>query len=78
MYEDGLWSIGGLGRTTAEPLVRSAGLRYGLVTEPYPPPFRSLYEKGDSISFARKGIPALRQRQTISFTYDRDSRILRG
>lgn len=59
MYEDGLWSIGGLVRTTAEPLVRSAGLRYGLATEPYPPPFRSLYEKGDSISFARKGIPAL-------------------
>ena len=59
MYEDGLWSIGGLERTTAQPLVRSAGLRYGLAAEPYPPPFRSLYEKGDSISFARKGIPAL-------------------
>lgn len=58
-YEEGIWSIGGLERTTAEPLVRSAGLPFELATEPYPPPFRPLYEKGDSISFARKGIPAL-------------------
>jgi acetylornithine deacetylase/succinyl-diaminopimelate desuccinylase-like protein len=59
MYEDSLWCIGGLELTTAEPLAMRAGRPFGLATQPYPEPLRGLYEKGDAISFARKGIPAL-------------------
>jgi Zn-dependent M28 family amino/carboxypeptidase len=58
-YEPGLWCIGGLERTTAGPLAESAGRSFGLATEPYPEKYRHLYEKGDSIAFAERGIPAL-------------------
>ena len=59
VYEPSRWCIGGLERTTAEPLLRRCGERCGLATLPYPEPYRGLYEEGDSVSFARKGIPAL-------------------
>ena len=59
MYTDSLWCIGGLELTTAELVVQRAGRPFGLATRPYPESTRDLYEKGDAISFARKGIPAL-------------------
>lgn len=72
-YEPGLWCIGGLERTDAGPLVDAAGLAHGLETRPYPEKFRFLYAKGDAISFANRGIPAL----TVSpgFTEDQVERI---
>jgi Zn-dependent M28 family amino/carboxypeptidase len=59
MYDAGLWCIGGLELTTAGPQAARAGRPFGLATRPYPESLRNLYEKGDAISFARKGIPAL-------------------
>jgi len=59
VFEPGLWCIGGLERTTAEPLAEAAGQAQGLSTRPYPEKYRYLYAKGDSISFADKGITSL-------------------
>jgi Zn-dependent M28 family amino/carboxypeptidase len=59
VYEPELWCIGGLERTTAEPLAEAVGQAYGLTTRSYPEEYRYLYAEGDSISFADKGIPSL-------------------
>jgi len=74
VYEPRIWSIGGLEQTTAHRLVSRIGRRHGLQTEPYPEAFRFLFEKGDSLPFVVKGIPAL----TISPGFRRvDDRVLR-
>ncbi len=71
----GLWCIGGLEQTTAEPLVEAAGRTFRLITKPYPEKFRFLFAKGDAAAFADKGIPAL----TVSpgFAEDDEARLSR-
>jgi Zn-dependent M28 family amino/carboxypeptidase len=72
-FEPRLWCIGGLERTDACPLVGAVGLAHGLETKPYPEKLRFLFAKGDAVSFADRGIPAL----TVSpgFTEDQVERI---
>jgi Zn-dependent M28 family amino/carboxypeptidase len=54
-----LWCIGGLESSSARPLAEAAGREFELRTQPYPENFRFLFDKGDSASFAAKGIPSL-------------------
>lgn len=54
-----LWCIGGLESSSARPLAEATGREFGLRTQPYPESFRFLFDKGDSASFAAKGIPSL-------------------
>jgi len=59
VFQPEIWSIGGLERTTAESLAEAAGRVEGLITQPYPAKYRSLFLKGDAASFADRGIPSL-------------------
>jgi aminopeptidase YwaD len=48
----------GLGRTTAEPMIRQAAEAYGLKAIDDPVPEQNLFDRSDNVSFAKKGIPA--------------------
>lgn len=48
----------GLGRTSADSLIRKAAARYRLEVIPDPAPEEHLFDRSDNVSLARKGIPA--------------------
>ncbi len=48
----------GLGRTTADALIRQGAAAYGLGVLGDPAPEQNLFDRSDNVNFARKGIPA--------------------
>jgi hypothetical protein len=51
-------TIIGLGRTTADTLLKEAVREFNLTPAPDPAPEQNLYDRSDNVNFARKGIPA--------------------
>ncbi len=51
-------TIIGLGRTTAEGLIKQACDAYGLKATDDPAPEQNLFDRSDNVNFAKKGIPA--------------------
>ncbi len=48
----------GLGRTTADPLIRQGAATFGLDVIPDPAPEQNLFDRSDNVHFAARGIPA--------------------
>ena len=58
-YNDtGIITVIGLGRTSADHLIREAVKDYGLRAVSDPSPEQGLYDRSDNVNFAKKGIPA--------------------
>ncbi len=53
-----LVTVIGLGRTTADPLIRRGAAAYGLDVIADPAPEQNLFDRSDNVNFARRGIPA--------------------
>ena len=58
-YNDtSIFTIIGLGRTTADNLIEEAVAQFGKKAVSDPAPEQGLYDRSDNVNFARKGIPA--------------------
>lgn len=58
-YSDtSLVTVIGLGRTTADPMIKSACEEYGISAIADPAPEQNLFDRSDNVNFAKLGVPA--------------------